>query len=72
VRAASPTDLRSKTVSLTPAGRELIERIREGHQARLQMILAGLNDEEQGELQRLLEKFSDHMKLLAEQEPGDG
>jgi len=72
VRTASPTDLRSKTVSLTPAGRQLIDRVREGHQARLNMILAGLSDEEQGQLQRLLEKFSAHLKDLAEQKPGDG
>jgi DNA-binding MarR family transcriptional regulator len=71
VRTASPTDLRSKTVSLTPAGRQLIERVREGHQARLRMILSGLSDEEQGQLQQLLEKLSVHMKDLAEQEPGE-
>ena len=71
VRTASTTDLRSKTVCLTPAGRQLIERLRDGHQARLRMILAGLSDEEQSELQRLLEKFSAHLKDLAEQEPGD-
>lgn len=71
VRTASATDLRSKTVSLTPAGRQLIERLREGHQARLKMILSGLNETEQEELQRLLEKFSEHMKDLVELEPGE-
>ena len=71
LRTVSPTDLRAKIVSLTSAGRQLIERLREGHQARLRMILSGLSDEEQGELQRLLEKFSAHMKDLADQEPGD-
>lgn len=71
VRTASPTDLRSKTVGLTPAGRLVIDRVREGHQAQLSMILSGLSDEEQSQLQYLLEKFSTHMKYLAEQEPGD-
>jgi len=69
-RSASDTDLRSKVVSLTPAGRELALRVRKGHAARTQTILAGLSPKEQEHLHQLLDQLGSHLEATLE--PKDG
>ena len=67
-REASPTDQRAKLVSLTPAGRQLVARAREGHAARVQGVLAVLSRSEQRELHRLLDRLGDHLEILADEQ----
>jgi DNA-binding MarR family transcriptional regulator len=64
VRGGSAIDLRTKQVVLTDAGRELIERILQGHEDQLELVMAGLSTEEQTELHRLLEKMATHLSEL--------
>jgi MarR family 2-MHQ and catechol resistance regulon transcriptional repressor len=66
-RRASTTDRRAKTVSLSPAGRELVARILEVHPARIRAILGGLSLEEQAQLLALLGRLQTHMEGLLEQ-----
>ena len=65
-RTASPDDHRAKHVTLTPRGRELVRRVLEHHPAHIRCVLDGLSPPEQGELQRLLERLSSHLQLLAD------
>lgn len=66
-RGGSTVDLRSKMVKLSPAGRALIERIVAGHADYVAHVMSGLTEEEQAELQRLLERLSQHLSRLAAQ-----
>jgi DNA-binding MarR family transcriptional regulator len=69
-RDASPTDQRAKLVSLTSVGQQLVDRVREGHAARVQSVLAALSKTERRELHRLLDRLGDHLEVLAdEQQP---
>jgi MarR family transcriptional regulator, 2-MHQ and catechol-resistance regulon repressor len=64
-RAASPTDLRVKYVSLTPQGVQLVERVLEGFGTQVQSVLAGLGAGEQRNLRQLLDRLGGHLELLA-------
>ena len=66
-RGGSMIDLRSKTVKLSPAGRELIERVLHGHGDHVASVMNGLNGQEQLELLRLVERLSRHLTNLAAQ-----
>ena len=65
-RQMSDADHRSKRVSLTPQGRQLVERLLDGHAKRVQGALAALNVDEQRELHRLLTQLGDHLEVLSE------
>jgi DNA-binding MarR family transcriptional regulator len=61
-RAASSADSRAKQVSLTPAGIQMVDRILEGHPAKINTLFAGLTTTEQNQLQQLLDKMSTHLE----------
>ena len=61
-RDGSTADLRVKEVQLTRNGRRLVERILEGHQDHVDYLLAGLSDDDQRDLMRLLSKWRDHLE----------
>ena len=65
-RTASESDLRAKYLSLTPAGRILVERVLEGHAARIRMLLGGLGPDERRQLHRLLDQLSSHLQTLVD------
>lgn len=56
-RQAAPTDRRSLLVSLTAAGRELIDRAVERHVANERRLLAPLSEAEQAQLAALLKRW---------------
>jgi DNA-binding MarR family transcriptional regulator len=60
-RKASHKDQRAKLVSLTGAGRKLVEKVREGHADQVQKVLAVLSIPEQHELHRLLDRLGEHL-----------
>ena len=67
-RNASSTDLRTKQVCLTDRGRELVERVLEGHRDRVRAIFSGLSREEQKELYEMLDRVDCEMEKMAERE----
>jgi DNA-binding MarR family transcriptional regulator len=67
-RGSSPKDGRAKQVSLTDAGRQLVDRILVNHGARISDIFATLNNDEHGELHRLLELVNARLEAQAERE----
>jgi DNA-binding MarR family transcriptional regulator len=64
MREASLTDSRAKQVNLTPAGSELVERILEGHKAKIDSLLGGLAASEQNQLRQLLDRISVHLEKI--------
>lgn len=60
----SSTDFRAKQVKLTQAGSELVERILEGHKAKINSLLGGLTTSEQDLLRELLDRMSEHMEKI--------
>jgi DNA-binding MarR family transcriptional regulator len=56
-RAPDPADRRGILITLTPAGRELIDRVTEDHLANERRLLAALTDAEQRELAGLLRRL---------------
>ena len=56
-RRVSDTDARSRVVSLTPAGRDLIDRAFTAHIANEHRLLSPLDDEERETMTSLLEKW---------------
>jgi DNA-binding MarR family transcriptional regulator len=68
VRDPAPNDLRGKLLSLTPKGRQLINRILKVHGRQIQTVLTGLNPAEQGELHRLLVVWRKHLQSLLERD----
>jgi DNA-binding MarR family transcriptional regulator len=69
-RTESPSDHRSKLVSLTAGGKDLVRRVLEEHPAQVQQALAGLSEGEQVEFQHLLERLSSHLEGLPENGSG--
>lgn len=63
-RKASATDLRAKEVRLTPAGRRLLEQVRQRHRAQVRVVLGGLAPAEQGQLRVLLERLASHLERI--------
>jgi DNA-binding MarR family transcriptional regulator len=68
VRGASSDDLRSKAVSLTPRGRQLVDQVLSGLRSRLSLLLGGLSATEQARLHRLLVRWGQHLEELARQD----
>ena len=71
-RSASATDQRAKHVSLTPAGRALVERVLERHPAQINAVLGGLDPAEQAQLQTLLSRLTAHLQVMAERSEANG
>jgi DNA-binding MarR family transcriptional regulator len=67
-RVASRDDLRVRLIQLTSAGRELVGRILTFHDQQVGKVLGGLNEDEQGELRRLLSLWGCHLQNLLENE----
>jgi DNA-binding MarR family transcriptional regulator len=63
-RTASATDHRSKHVSLTAAGRGVVELIEHQRAGQIEKLLGGLAPQEQEHLCRLLERLTDHLESL--------
>jgi len=64
MRTTASTDQRSKLVSLTPSGRELIARMKEGHRARVHAVMAGLSPQELRDLHTLLTQLTKHLETI--------
>jgi len=64
-RDNSPTDLRTKRVSLTPRGRQLVELVMQNHGRQIDRVMGVLSSEEQTELYRLLSRLGDHLETLS-------
>jgi DNA-binding MarR family transcriptional regulator len=64
-REPSPDDARAKQVSLTPAGRELVQRVMSEMPQRHEAVLADLSRGDREELRRLLETVSTRLEALA-------
>lgn len=67
-RAADTDDLRAKTVRLTPEGAALMEKVLQGHAARVRSIMGGLSAQEQAQLQGLLERIDEHLERMSQTE----
>ena len=68
-RQTSPDDARAKQVSLTPAGRQLVERVLRAMPDRVESILSDLTATDRGELRRLLEIVSSRLEILSDADP---
>jgi DNA-binding MarR family transcriptional regulator len=64
VRVGEPADLRAKQVSLTPAGRKLVQRVLAVHQDQVNAVLSGLGPEDRTELHRLLVLWRKNLERL--------
>jgi DNA-binding MarR family transcriptional regulator len=64
VRVGSPSDLRTKQLSLTPAGRKLVQRVLTVHQDQVNAVLSGLDADDQTELHRLLVCWRKNLERL--------
>jgi len=69
-RTASTHDLRTKKLSLTPAGRRLVHTLLKGHADRVQSVLEGLTPREQIQLHRLLSRLASHLGSLVDGQSG--
>jgi DNA-binding MarR family transcriptional regulator len=67
-RQPAPDDQRARQISLTPAGRKLVDRVMADHARRVEAVLAGLSMEEQKYLFTMLEKLGAHVTALTERE----
>jgi len=63
-RDGSASDLRVKQVQLTRSGRKLVERILQRHQDQIDNLLAGLSDDEQKVLLRLMNVWRGHLENI--------
>jgi DNA-binding MarR family transcriptional regulator len=72
-RSKSPDDHRAKQVSLTPLGRQRVNRVLEKIPDQIQSVLGGLSAGEQEKLQQLLSTLAERLEVLAgAMENGDG
>ena len=62
IRSPAANDLRSKTVALTPRGKDLVRRVLEVHGEHIARVMSGLGPEEQTEFLRLLSKLGNHLE----------
>lgn len=63
----STSDLRAKQARLTPTGRSVVREVLQHHADQVRRVMGGLSGEEQQELQRLLERLTDHLEMMAKQ-----
>ena len=61
-RHGSPTDLRAKQVSLTAAGRKLVQRVLAVHQEQVNAVLGGLSSQDRADLHRLLRLWRQNLE----------
>lgn len=66
-RTVACDDARARQVSLTPAGRDLVDRVLQCHPRQIQAVMAGLSEPQQKQLQELLDRLGSHLEELAEQ-----
>ncbi len=71
-RENSATDLRAKQVRLTPAGRDVVDRVLRQHAARIGQIMGGLGPDEQRTLHGLLERLACHLDRMLDEKTDDG
>jgi DNA-binding MarR family transcriptional regulator len=69
-RTASTRDLRAKQLSLTPAGRRLVEKILQGLPNQVRTLLGELTPPEQAQLHGLLDRLGSHMESLIDGQDG--
>ncbi len=74
-RRSDPEDRRSRLISLSPAGRELVRHGLRDHAAWVSEVMDGLGDAERAQLLTLLRKLGRHLRVLdedlrASREPG--
>src|SRR4051795_891828 len=67
-RDPSPTDQRAKTVSLTPAARQLMRRVLDAHGQQVSMVMGGLGTDGCRQLQDLLERLEGHLGGVLDQD----
>lgn len=68
-RGAEADDLRARPVSLTAKGRRLVEQVMAVHGDHIERVLGGLNTEDCVELNRLVDRLSEHLEGLLLQAP---
>src|SRR5439155_21121069 len=68
LRGASSGDLRTKPVSLTPRGKQLVDQVLASIRPRLALLLGGLSETDQTRLHQLLLRWGEHLEHLAETE----
>ncbi|MGC4034002.1 MAG: MarR family transcriptional regulator [Tepidisphaeraceae bacterium] len=61
-REASPVDQRAKSVRLTEAGRQLVDRVLLCHAKQIDAVMSGLNPQEQALFRDLLHKLNTHLE----------
>lgn len=61
----SCADLRGKEVHLSTSGRELVERILQGHGRQIAFVMGGLDAAEQQKLCVLLQRLAAHLETMA-------
>ena len=66
-RTTSEGDGRAVDVSITDAGREFLEEVREVHRRRDEELFGILTDEERVQLATILDKLSAHWKEISEE-----
>jgi len=70
-KQASSRDRRAKEVSLTPAGRRLVERVLRRHPDRVRSVVGSLDEQETRSLLRLVEKLSDRLAVRERRSQGN-
>jgi DNA-binding MarR family transcriptional regulator len=63
-RTNSSRDLRSKEVSLTDLGRELVDRVLKDHRTQIRALMKGLAPDDQRRLCSLLERLDCHLEHM--------
>ena len=66
----SPTDHRSRLLSLTPQGRRLVKRVLVGHPERIQQLMSGLSETEQADFAVLVERLNQGLRRQVEASDG--
>lgn len=63
-RTTSAGDQRAKQVRLTPAGRQLVERVLLHHPKQVHKVMQGLSSAEQKQLQQLMQRLGEHLESM--------
>jgi DNA-binding MarR family transcriptional regulator len=66
-RVDSPSDLRVKQVTLTPRGRQLVERMLAVHADHVETVMDVLSPAEQGTLHEMLRRLEQHLDRLLDE-----
>jgi DNA-binding MarR family transcriptional regulator len=68
-RSRSSKDQRARCVRLTPAGRDLLATVQQGHARQIELLFMGLGQGEVVRMCSLLTRMGDHLESLAAQAP---